>query len=214
MTNVDFETRLENSRKAWRDMMMGLENSDGVVEFPRAPQLRPKHVVNAELLADRYELVRRLKSDAVVAEIGVWRGDFADYLMQFVKPRELHLIDIDFKRFKVRERFASVAGNSPIFHEADSVDVLGSFDDEYFDWIYVDAGHSFDEVWRDADVARRKVKRGGTLVFNDYIFWSHTEARPYGVVQVVNKLCVEFGWQVTHFALHPAMYCDIAITQR
>jgi hypothetical protein len=98
-------------------------------------------------------------------------------------------------------------------HESDSAAALASFPERYFDWIYIDADHSYEGVCRDIDPAKRALKPAGLLVFNDYIFYSHNELGPYGVVQAVNELCVKDEWEFRYLALHPAMYCDVAVAR-
>ena len=46
--------------------------------------------------------------------------------------------------------------------------MLSGFPDAHFDWIYVDADHSYEGLLRDANAAATKVKPGGFLVFNDF----------------------------------------------
>ena len=57
-------------------------------------------------------------------------------------------------------------------HESDSVTALHAFPDKYFDWIFIDGDHSYGGVRRDTDIAKVKIKPGGLLVFDDYIFKS------------------------------------------
>ncbi len=87
---------------------------------------------------------------------------------------------------------------------------LESFPDAYFDWINIDAQHTYEGVKRDINAARRKVKADGLLVFNDYTMWSYVEMQPYGVVAAVNELCLEDNWTITYLALPDHMYCDVA----
>jgi len=87
---------------------------------------------------------------------------------------------------------------------------LQSFPDSYFDWIYIDAQHTYKGVKRDIPAAA-KVKSDGFLVFNDYTVWSQVEMQPYGVVAAVNELCLEDQWEFAYLALPPHMYCDVAV---
>jgi len=89
--------------------------------------------------------------------------------------------------------------------------LLAQFPNGFFDWIYVDADHRYEAVARDATVAARKLKPGGTLVFNDYTMWSPIEGIPYGVPQVVHELCLADGWEFVYLALDPQGYFDVAI---
>ena len=207
-TTIAFD--LKRAGKAWRDVMAPHADELGIVrKFPRAARLQPKHLADAKIFADRYNYIDTLPRHAVCAEVGVWKGEFSAYILQHSRPQRLHLIDIDLHRFGVQGRFAT----APVVtcHQGNSIDILRSFPPNYFDWVYIDAGHTYDEVRADADAAVPAVKSDGVLIFNDYIFWSHTEARPYGVVHAVNEICVNDGWKVVAFCLHEAMYCDIAI---
>tara|TARA_Y100000389_G_scaffold12878_1_gene11528 strand:+ start:1092 stop:2705 length:1614 start_codon:yes stop_codon:yes gene_type:complete len=53
-----------------------------------------------------------------------------------------------------------------------SRDILGEFDDEMFDMIYIDGNHESEYVMEDAVLSFRKLKKGGILIFDDYE-WGH-----------------------------------------
>jgi hypothetical protein len=76
----------------------------------------------------------------------------------------LHLIDLDFALLD-----AGVAADARVQkHAGQSHEVLAGFPDQHFDWVYIDADHSFAGTSRDARAAAPKVKPGGYLVFNDF----------------------------------------------
>jgi hypothetical protein len=92
-----------------------------------------------------------------IAEVGTQRGEFAQIILALSEPTELHLVDLD---------FSSLAPALPqdarvVLHAGHSHTVLQGFPDDYFDWIYIDADHSFDAVNRDANAAASKVRPGG-----------------------------------------------------
>jgi len=123
----------------------------------------------------------------------------------------LHLID-----HEIRPRVREMAEDSSLrerlwVHHRDSAEALEAFPNGYFDWIYIDAQHSYDGVKRDIHAARRKVKSDGLLVFNDYTIWSYAEMEPYGVVAAVNELCIDDHWKLVYLALPSHMYCDVAV---
>jgi hypothetical protein len=173
-----------------------------------APQLGQEHLRHCAVLPDRIALLERLPKGGIVAEVGTLHGEFAREILRRVEPQELHVIDheIDARVRDLAREFPSVR-----VHHRDSVEALESFQDQYFDWIYIDAQHGYEGVKRDTDAARRKVKLDGLLVFNDYTMWSYAEMQPYGVVAAVNELCVEDGWEFVYLALPAHMYCDVAI---
>lgn len=161
------------------------------------------------MLPDFEALIRELPKGAVVAELGSFQGGSARAILAGAEPRELHLIDRDFSN--LRRDF--VPDDVVRLHEGDSASTLGTFPDEHFDWIHIDADHSYAGVKRDIDEAKRKVKRDGLLVFDDYVFFSANELMPYGVIHAVHELCIEDGWAFRYFALAGRMFCHVAVTR-
>ena len=98
--------------------------------------------------------------------------------------------------------------------EGDSEECLRRYDDLTFGMIYIDAGHDYESVKRDANLSKQKIDPDGILIFNDYIKYSHYDNSYYGIIPVVNELVVNQGFEVLGFALQADMYCDIAIRRR
>jgi Methyltransferase domain len=197
------------------------------------PALKAKHVRNARLYCDRKQMVRalELKPGCVIGEVGVAGGRFSTFLIDHLKPAEfvafdlfnLHNIPIlwgqptsvlfegktqlEYFRDKLIGKHAKV-----VVEEGRSHEMLAKYPDGYFDMLYIDAGHTYEDVKRDAEVSKNKVKVDGLLVFNDYIMFDHlVSANAYGVVPAVNELVVKDDWEVVAFALQKQMFCDIAI---
>jgi len=146
---------------------------------------------------DRRRLLEQLPKNAVGAEIGVWRGEFSRHLLDVTRPRELHLIDPwqfqgDYPRRmyggKVarsqtemdaiyEEVRAGLSAPNVCFHRGLSSDVLKALPDSHLDWIYIDGNHSFEFVLEDLRLAARKVKPGGLISGDDYL-WKDGEDRP------------------------------------
>ena len=57
-----------------------------------------------------------------------------------------------------------------ITHRGFSHQILPTFEDNYFDIIYIDGNHESEYVLEDAVLAFRKLKVGGYLLFDDYFF--------------------------------------------
>ena len=49
---------------------------------------------------------------------------------------------------------------------------LESAESEYYDFIYIDADHSADAVYKDAMLSWKCLKKGGIMAFDDY-YWVH-----------------------------------------
>lgn len=168
---------------------------------------------NSRLFASRASAIRSLPKNATVAEVGTQTGAFARRILQTCDPKALHLFDLEFDT--LRNTNSQLANDPRVqLHLGDSSSNLEKFPDASFDWIYVDGDHSYEGVKRDADVAERKIRKTGTLIFNDYTIWSPLEMTDYGTVPVVNAIISRDDWEIVYLALHPLMYCDIAIRRR
>lgn len=173
------------------------------------PNLRPEHVEGCKVFASRYSMIESMEKQQVWAEVGTFEGEFARLLVELCEPSELHVFDLDFSRVaKAGHIFET---GTVKFRQGDSAERLKEYPDAYFDCIYLDGGHDLSAVARDVDVARSKLKRNGLLLFNDYIAYSHVDQLPFGIVPVVNSLCIEDGWRIESFALDANMYCDVAL---
>lgn len=205
------------------------------VSYPEIdyPTLEERHVAGARLFSSRENLINALNisEGGVVAEVGVAFGDFSDFLIRATSPRRFVAIDIfqlhhipviwgrqsatwfqgKTHRQYFEDRFSSLPGVDMTIIEGDGAKSLLSFPDRTFDLIYIDAGHEYGDVSRDAHVAKEKIVPQGVLVFNDYTMSDHVTRSPYGIVPAVNSLVVEEDWRVVGFALQHDMFCDIAI---
>ena len=147
-----------------------------------------------------------LPREAIVAELGTYKGDFARHILSKTNPKELHLIDLDYSKFNdAHLSVPSVHRHRGLVHE-----VISTFEDEYFDWVYVDADHSFEGVSRDARASADKVKPGGFMVFNDFAHIDPSLGR-YGVHRAVVDFALENGWQFRFFAFQSNALYDVAL---
>lgn len=145
----------------------------------------------------RVRLLDYLVKGGAVAEIGVWKGDFAAVLLEKLQPSALHLIDpwlfqpqfpkrmygglavrdqvgMDRMHNSVVKRFA----NRPEvhIHRELSVDAMHALPDASLDVCFVDGDHSFEVVLQDFVLAHRKVKPGGYICGDDW-GWKDEQGR-------------------------------------
>ncbi|MBX9775413.1 MAG: class I SAM-dependent methyltransferase [Xanthobacteraceae bacterium] len=163
-------------------------------------------LADCRMCASRYELVAALPRGGRVAEIGTDKGEFAQHILAVCSPVSLHLIDLDFSAL-----LPALRENQRVhLHEGSSHELLAAFPDEHFDWIYIDADHSYTGVTRDANAAAAKVKKGGYLVFNDF---AHMDPflGAYGVHRAVVDFAVSKGWEFAWFAYDPMALYDVAL---
>jgi hypothetical protein len=140
----------------------------------------------------------------VCAEIGTLRGDWAAQLVKS-RPARLYLIDcweaqpsdlyLDRANIGQQEQDAIFEGVKARFAPYESVEIIrkfsaeahGLFAEEFFDFVYVDANHSFEACYQDLSWWFPKVKRGGLLAGHDY------SSKHPGVVEAVQLFCQKNG---------------------
>jgi predicted O-methyltransferase YrrM len=173
---------------------------------PSSAPLPANLVADCRVCASRLDLLDRLPRQARVAEVGTLRGEFARHILDRCDPTELHLVDLEFEALD-----PTVAADARVRrHNGLSHEVLAGFPDGYFDWIYIDADHSYGGVKRDAWAAAAKVRSGGHLVFNDF---AHMDSAlgAYGVHRAVVEFATANGWKFTWLAYHPDALYDVAL---
>lgn len=197
-----------------------------------ARELTRAHLERSRILPNRHHILHELPKGGVVAEIGVAFGDFSHAILTIVKPRAFYAIDLyDLEKYEtafgidlrakfggktheqfVRDRFSmEIADGRFIPKRGSSVEMMGEFDDESFDFIYIDASHEYTRVKKDLEICKRKIKPEGVLVLNDYTMCNPNNAQQYGVIQATHEFCLDEGWEITRLALHPTMFCDVVL---
>lgn len=137
------------------------------------------------VLINREIFLNLMPKNGIVAEVGVWRGAFANKIIKITGPKEIHLIDpwewlgqwkdgIDptFKNpdevyEEVVKKFPSEKNKNVKIIRKSSEDASKDFTDDYFDWVYIDADYRYDKIKEDLYFWWPKIKEGGMLCGHD-----------------------------------------------
>jgi hypothetical protein len=156
-------------------------------------EISPDLMQKTKVIPDRGTLLGLMPKNGLVAEIGVAEGLFATKILHKNSPKVLHLIDSwcgqrqNDLRARVERSFADQINRGNVkLHQGLSWDIIAEFPDSYFDWVYIDADHSYESVKKDLDICSMKVKHNGYICGHDYITWSSGITR-FGVVEAVNE---------------------------
>lgn len=175
----------------------------------------------------RQHIITCLPHHNNVCEIGVDVGNYSSDILSNCNPTKLHLVDpwshIDDPSYKndtvnvdddrqeykfrsVLKRFSNeiISGQVKI-HRGFSYDVLPTFPNNYFDWIYVDGMHTYEAVLNDFNLCYDKIKDDGFIVGHDYANHEVAQYMNFGVVDAISdftrmKKCklfaitLESGW--------------------
>lgn len=147
-------------------------------------------------------------------EIGVLKGDFSRMILDIICPKHLVLID----PFTTSEKslYGNELNNLPTSYsdEKDYAEVLNRFSkevvsgqiitspkysyesvsdwpDSFFDIVYHDASHKYEDIKRDLNDWLPKLKPQGLMCGHDYI-----EHEGFGVIQAVDEFCKEHGFEM------------------
>jgi hypothetical protein len=210
LLSEDDSTWFEQVRAEWNQRLNPFGTPLGTHIFGHIPELPTSVTKEATLFANRYDAMRSLPKNLNIAEIGTQTGGFATFLLNEMQPARFHVFDLEFETLR-RHRPELEADPRIKLHEGDSSTLLHSLEDKSLDIVYVDGDHSEVGVRRDTAVALKKLRSSGVLIYNDYTIWSPLELHSYGVVPVVNGLLASGHWKIRYIALHPLMYCDIAL---
>ena len=135
---------------------------------------------------DLASLVNELFPNGKGVEIGVLNGEYSKIILERWENGQLFMVDA----WRHLDGYIDMNGQDDKYHHdcliracqntkkwenrahivrMDSVASANIFPDEYFDFVYIDADHSYEGVVRDIKAWWPKVKKGGLFCGDDYI---------------------------------------------
>jgi hypothetical protein len=183
-----------------------------VISKQRKKAVMPKiptsdiHVDGGRLISNRLAMLELLPKDGVVAELGVDTGDFTEKILNINNPKKLELVDIwgsarynEAKFDSVCEKFSQyIKDNKVSITRKLSTEAAESFDDNYFDWIYIDTNHSYQTTKEELHAYKHKVKDTGFIAGHDYVMGNWNKPLKYGVMEAVAEFCVQENWKIVY----------------
>ena len=175
-------------------------HQDRIFPTPGIPihELQTQHIKNMKTLPNREALLDLMPKDSVCAEIGVNAGKFSSKILDIVKPKKLYLIDLwatdvytTEKMHEIERKFSKeIASGVVEIIRGKSYEVLEKFENEMFDWLYIDTDHQYETTRKELEKCRTKVKQSGIIAGHDYAMGSWNHWNRYGVIEAVNEFCV------------------------
>lgn len=159
-------------------------------------------MLRGDAIIKRFE--SRLEERLIGAEVGVYKGSLSRYLLSNMENLELYLIDrwekYTRKEKKLNEKssmstkpkktfdtalrktikIASLFPSRAIIIKKSSVMAAREFNNKYFDFVFLDADHSYSAVKKDIKSWCPKIKPGGYICGHDY--------HRAGVFNAVNRM--------------------------
>ena len=149
-------------------------------------------------------MLKKFPKNGIVAEIGVADGSFSKIIIKETSPIKLHLIDNWDSNSRYSEQDKIVEEDLKLFinngtvmiNKGLSIDILKSFDDNYFDWVYIDSVHDYKTTAEELLICKDKVKDDGIISGDDFSPRSYSHGLKYGVIEAVHEFCVQYNWEI------------------
>ena len=151
-------------------------------------------------------LFKKMPTKGIVCEIGIYKGKFSQKIQKISRPKEHHMIDcwaplcdpsgevvISQKEQDKFFRFVStsfkklVKKKKCIIYKEYSRKIVSKFPDFFFDWVFVDGSHKYEDALEDLTLYYPKVKMNGFICGHDYLNKTGKQLGPFGVIEAVTK---------------------------
>lgn len=137
----------------------------------------------------RAEMLKCLPRNSIGAEFGVFTGEFSQVLLQTLAPKELHLIDpwwkeygenfpawVKDKSLTTRRAHELTQKRTDPFKNKTEIKIVvehaleyaKKIPEKYFDWVYLDTTHSYEDTIEELNVLKSKVKDSGYIAGDDW----------------------------------------------
>ena len=184
-----------------------------------AYELSFRHLENLVAVPNRIELLRKLPRGGVVAEIGVDTGRFSEKILSENEPSKLHLIDVwNSERYglnkknEVEKKFKDHINSKRVqINFGYSTEAVSNFEDDYFDWIYIDTDHSYGTTIKELNLYASKIKKGGIIAGHDYVEGYWNGLVKFGVIEAVHEFCVLQNWEFVYLTMENREHRSFAI---
>lgn len=154
--------------------------------------------------------------NGIGAEIGVQRGLLTHVILHHLRPQKLHLIDPWYLLGRewewaignrstvralsdlMRKLEPELASGQVEINIGFDLSVLPEFPDNYFDWVYLDTSHTYENTTKELQLLKLKTKPGGIIAGDN------CEPNPQHKFHGVHQAVTEFVAQENFERLHPA----------
>jgi hypothetical protein len=204
-------------------------NFEGKHHETKTLQIEESWLQDVKLVSSREAVLKELGSRNIIAEIGVGFGDFSCNLLRTFKPIKFVAIDLfnvtkdgkwgralqesgkNHMSYFKQQVAKDLEETELIIKQGVSWEEIAKFQDNFFDYIYIDADHKYESVKKDISIAQAKVKLGGLLQCNDFTHFDSYNFVHYGVPRAVFELINQGNFKLTHLCLHPHGFYDVVL---
>jgi len=152
-------------------------------------------------LENRMDFTAFLPFNSVCAELGVFKGHFSAEILKRLNPKRLYLIDPYWKKYgdifwngkgtmdcwkcavkRVRQNDINKVASMVVDND---IDFLKDLPDGFFDWLYIDSTHEYEDTLKELEIVSEKVKDTGLIAGHDW--YDRPTHKHYGVHKAIEE---------------------------
>jgi hypothetical protein len=213
-----------------RSNILGFKHLPAVIT-PEVTPLSQEVMSRCVTLCDREKALDLIPKGGVCAEVGTAYGEFSRVILKNLGPSVFHAIDtfnivagrepwgltilaehkMTHEEYYAEKFLSLINSKKLIMHKGLSWEVLATFEDNTFDYLYLDAGHDYKSVKKDIDALNAKMKPNSFIQFNDYTIYDFFAGTQYGVIQAVNEFIMSGKHEMIAFCLNSHGFHDVLV---
>ena len=149
----------------------------------------------------RIDFLSLLPKNSICAELGVYAGRFASRIIVDVCPKKIYLVDPYWKEYGDKfwwnkqstwDAFSKAADRvkkydkkkCAVFVIDHDINFLNDIKDNFFDWVYLDSTHEYEDTLKELEAISPKMKNDGLICGHDYK--ENPKHKHHGVAKAIN----------------------------
>ena len=153
-------------------------------------------------LKRRKDFLNLLPKNAICAELGCGKGPFSRLILQITDPKRFFIVDPYWKAYGDKYPYRNSETYDYFKRAMDKIRPCKNYDcvtfvieydtiflsdypDNFFDWIYLDTSHEYEQTLKELALLKTKIKDEGLICGHDYN--KKTRGKYFGLTRAVHK---------------------------
>lgn len=199
--------------------LLGFKPYDMAALYEQYPALKIAELAADPRLERRSAILKHILPFKKGAEIGVFTGQFSEYLLHVTKPKEFYAVDPwhllfgeffqDWGEYTARGTLATVAAieatkarlskyKNAKYVVSFSLDWIKSIERGSLDWVYIDSSHQYEQTLQELIAVADILAPDGIVLGDDC--WSRRDFKHYGVFRAVRDFLRQKNFEIIEMA--------------